>query len=64
MLIVIDREFWHSGARRLPPNHRLQPTWLIGALLSFFTRISVHFVATVLTPHPPSGSTWPLGALV
>jgi len=36
-------------------NPSLHPTWLIGALFKFLTRILVHLVAMVLTPHPPSG---------
>jgi len=37
------------------PNQRMHATWLIGALFKFLTRILVHFVATALTPQPPSG---------
>ncbi|MCL0057050.1 hypothetical protein M1N50_01870, partial [Dehalococcoidia bacterium] len=40
---------------RKQTNHRMNPTWLIGALFEFLTRIGVGWLAKVLTPQPPSG---------
>ncbi len=40
------------GTGRTP---QLQPTWLISHDFNISTRILVHFLATALTPHPPSG---------
>gem|GEM_PF-4456603 len=36
---------WGSAA-----NHRVNPTWLIGALFKFLTRIGVSSLAKALTP--------------
>ena len=50
---IVVRTGW---CRKDAAQHRLQPTWLIGALFKFLARILVHFPATALTPQPLGGS--------
>jgi hypothetical protein len=49
--------------KRNAANHRMNATWLIGALFKFLARISGSLLAEVLTPHPPSALCEPLGGL-